>query len=500
MAVSASSEKIFETHSDALLLPFFEGQKLSEDAKKLDAHLNGAISSLFSSKEFSGKENQLSLIRPAGSLKTKKILLVGLGKEEKADSETFRSSIGKALLSIRNGTKTVSVALPASKKLKPEQLASSASDAFLLSTYSFLKYKSKDNENNGEDEKKLQNLTIICEKSALSSVSKAVSVSGILCNASNFAREIANEPGNVASPSFLAETAKKLAKDNNLKCKIIEKEEMQKLGMNSFISVSKGSVQPPKLIILEHNSEKKTGTIEIVGKGVTFDSGGISLKPGKDMDKMRFDKSGGCAVLGIMKAVSELNLPIHVVGIIPATENMPSGSASKPGDIVKSMSGKTIEILNTDAEGRLILADALSYAQKNFKPTAIIDMATLTGACVVALGDVAAGVMGNDEKLIQKIRRSSEETGEKTWELPLWREYSEKIKGDVADIKNIGPAGGDAGAITAAAFLLEFIEKTPWAHIDIAGTAYDTTTRTYLGKGSTGFGVRLVANALMNWK
>jgi len=265
------------------------------------------------------------------------------------------------------------------------------------------------------------------------------------------------------------------------------------------LSVASGSCQPPKFIVLEWNPSGASDTIAVVGKGITFDSGGISLKPSADMDKMKFDKSGACAVLGIMRAASELRLPLRVVGVIPATENLPGCAASKPGDLVRAYSGKTIEILNTDAEGRLALADALAYAEKQFKPSAIIDLATLTGACIIALGDCASGLLSNNPELAERLKSSGDYSGERVWELPLWEDYAEKIKSDFADLKNTGD--GTAGTITAAMFLKNFVsEKTAWAHVDIAGTAYTSKAKDIHAVGSTGLGVRLVTHLLKNWR
>ena len=295
-----------------------------------------------------------------------------------------------------------------------------------------------------------------------------------------------------------AEQAKALAKTHKLRLRVFEKAELQKMGMNAFLSVSAGSVQPPKLIVLEWHPANASDTVAVVGKGITFDSGGISLKPANDMDKMKFDKSGACAVLGIMRAASELKLPVHVVGVIAATENLPSGSASKPGDLVKAYSGKTIEILNTDAEGRLILADAIAYAEKHYRPSAIIDMATLTGACVIALGDCASGLLSNNDELAERLRVAGDYSGERVWRLPLWDDYGEKIKSDFADVKNTGD--GTSGTITAAMFLKNFVgENTPWAHLDIAGTAWVTKQKGAFNLGSTGVGVRLITHVLKKW-
>jgi len=282
-----------------------------------------------------------------------------------------------------------------------------------------------------------------------------------------------------------------------IKVKIINEPAMKKLGMNALLGVARGSNEPPKLIVMEYNGGKKgEKPVVLVGKGITFDSGGISIKPSDSMDEMKTDMSGGAAVIGTLMASADLKIPLNIVGIIPATENLPGGKAYKPGDILKSMSGKTIEIMNTDAEGRVVLADAFEYANK-YKPAAMIDMATLTGACIIALGDLIIGMMGTDERLKSMIRDASDATGEKVWELPLWKEYDELIKSDVADVKNTGGRAG--GTITAALFLSKFVGEYPWVHLDIAGPAWLKKDRPYINKGASGVGVRLMVELLRNW-
>src|SRR6478752_3677662 len=320
----------------------------------------------------------------------------------------------------------------------------------------------------------------------------------IIIHAVCFARDLANSPPNFLTPEKLATSAILLEESNKIKVKILDKYQMENLGLNGIISVGKGSENPPKLIIMEYNqgiSGEKP--ILLVGKAVTFDTGGISIKPSDKMDEMKFDKSGGCNILGIFKALSMLNIAINVVGIVPSVENMPSSSSYRPGDIIKMHNEKTVEVLNTDAEGRLILADALSYGIERYSPKYVVDFATLTGACIIALGSNTAGLMGNDDDLIQKILKSANETGEKIWQLPLFEEFYELIKSNIANIKNIG--GRTGGAITAAAFLSHFVNDIPWAHIDIAGTAWTqdgTIEKSYNPKGATGFGIRTIVKLL----
>jgi leucyl aminopeptidase len=323
----------------------------------------------------------------------------------------------------------------------------------------------------------------------------------VIAEATNYSRDIGNLPGNIVTPRVMAEYARKLAEESGLVCTVLAKKGLEKGGFGGLLAVGGGSANEPHLIVLEYYGSKDTAPIALVGKAITFDSGGISIKPSDKMDEMKFDKCGGVAVLGILKAVARLKLPVNIIGVICSAENMPSSTSYRPGDIVTSYRGAdkravTIEVLNTDAEGRVVLGDALVYARERGAKT-IIDFATLTGACVVALGNFAAGLLGNDEALQEKIRTSADRTGDRVWPLPLWQEYKDKIKSDVADIKNTG--GRYGGAITAAAFLAKYVGDTPWAHLDIAGTAWTTEELPYLTKGATGFGVRLVVDLLSRW-
>ena len=304
-------------------------------------------------------------------------------------------------------------------------------------------------------------------------------------------RELGNLPGNICTPTYLANEAKKLGKSHSLKVTVLDQKQLEQLKMGSFLSVAKGSRQPPKLIVMEYHGGKKPGNpVVLVGKGITFDSGGISIKPGAAMDEMKFDMCGAATVFGTLSAIAELKLPINVVGVVPTCENLPDGNASKPGDIVTSMSGQTIEVLNTDAEGRLILCDALTYSEK-FKPKAVIDIATLTGACIIALGKQASGLLGNDQALLDKLLNAGNKCDDRAWQLPLWDEYQDQLKSNFADMANIG--GREAGTITAACFLSRFTKKFKWAHLDIAGTAWDSGGN----KGATGRPVPLLVNYLI---
>ena len=309
-------------------------------------------------------------------------------------------------------------------------------------------------------------------------------------------RDLQAHPSNTATPTFLARKAREAARRFGFSCKVLERKDLERLNMGSFLGVARGSTEPPAFIVMEyHGGRKKQAPVVIVGKGLTFDTGGISLKPPAGMDEMKFDMSGGAVTIGTLAAAAGLRLPLNLVGLVPATENMPSGSAIKPGDILTASNGKTIEVLNTDAEGRLVLADALVYAQR-YKPRAVIDLATLTGACIVALGHVAAAVVGTDQKLIDKLKQAGEAVGERVWQLPLFEEFEKALKSDIADLKNIAASSVGGGTIVGAAFLKPFVGEYPWAHLDIAGTAWVSEEKPYVPKGGTGYGVRLLIETL----
>ena len=436
---------------------------------------------------------KILVIPTTGRTASQRILLAGLGKKENFTNDSIRFVSGKIAQKARElKLKEFSIIVPPSSIIEPISSVSQIVEGCKMSLYKFEKYKSK-KENNIPD------LTILVSKSE--KISKAIKIAEIVSDGAIYTKSIANLPPNECIPATLANFARIISKKNNMKCNIISKNELKKKGFGGIIAVGQGSKNEPKLIILEYNhGSRNEKPIVLVGKAVTFDTGGISLKPGEKMDEMKFDKCGGCTVIGIMKAVSELKLPINVVGIIPSVENMPGGESYRPGDIIKLYSGKTAEILNTDAEGRIILADALSYGEKQYSPKAIIDFATLTGACIIALGTNIAGIVSNNDKLTQKIMESSKRTTEEIWELPLNGDYMDMVKSEVADMKNVG-IGRAAGTITAAAFLRNAIENTPWIHIDIAGVAWTqvaTKEKPYNPKGATGFGVRLILDYLQN--
>lgn len=479
-----------------LLLGAQEGKLTTPLLKDLDSALDGALSRAVREKEFTGKQGQTLLLHPGKRLPAERVLLVGLGKNRKNALERLRQAAGTATAFLGGKHFTTFAvdlgSLPlAGKDLR--ETAQGTAEGIVLAAYRFDRFRT---ENREELPSVLKEVSFLVEKQGqVREAEKGVERARCICRGVAFARDLVNEPGNVKSPDFLAQQAEEMAKDTGLACTILDKAAIEKEGMGALLGVAQGSVREPRFIVLEHRGGTDDARpIVLVGKGVVFDAGGISLKPAEKMDEMKMDMAGGAAVLGTMLAAALLKLPLNLVGIVPAVENLPSGSAIRPGDILTSLSGRTIEVLNTDAEGRLILADALTYAQR-FNPRVVIDLATLTGACIIALGHQATGAMGNHEGLIRQLLRAGEETGERIWQLPLWEEYAAQLKSDIADVKNIG--GRPAGTITAGTFLHKFVGDVTWAHLDIAGTAWEEKGRHYLTKGATGVGVRLLIRYLM---
>ncbi len=492
------------THTTPCLVVFCpEEAKPGKVLKQIDTKLHGAVTAAFKDKRFEGKPQQTLWLNAMGALGANHVLLAGVGTLKKLNAEIVRQAAGCAAkraeqaratkVSFYVEDATVGKAFGSAKNQGPA--AGAVTEGSLLALYHFDHYKS---EKDGDDApSRIAEITLLCDGKAQVNAGKtAVDKARTLAEAVCLTRDLILHPSNRATPSFLAQNAKKIAKAAKVTCKVLGEKEMKKLGMGSFLGVSKGSHEPPAFIILEYAGGKKSDPpVVIVGKAVTFDTGGISLKPPANMDEMKMDMSGGAVTLGTIQAAAGLKLPINVVGLVPATENMPGGSATKPGDILTSMSGKTIEVLNTDAEGRLILADALTYAAR-YKPRALIDLATLTGAVIMALGHYAAAVMGNDDDLIEKLTESGEETGERVWRLPLWDEHDKAVKGNIADLKNIAAPGVGAGTTMGAAFLKPFAGEGPWTHIDIAGTSWSGEDKPYTPKGASGFGVRLLTHFL----
>jgi leucyl aminopeptidase len=446
-------------------------------------------------KKFSGKACETFLIPGMSLWSSKSVFLIGLGKKEKLTLETVRRAAAR-LVSEGKTLQSPMLRLDLdsfSEKFSLEELSGAALEGARLSDYRFDKYKSKT-----PTLKTIQSLELVSKRGEASKIARALKAAETLVEGVFFTRDLANEPANVMTPQALAKAAREMASKNNLKCTVLGKNEIQKLKMGGIIGVAQGSMHPPQLIILENKVKTSKPPVVLVGKGVTFDTGGISIKPSNDMDKMKFDMCGAAAVIGAMKVIANLKLPVKVIGITPVVENMPGSKAQRPGDIVRCHNGKTVEVLNTDAEGRLILADALSYAAR-YKPKALIDIATLTGACAAIFGDIATGVMGTDPKLIESIRKAGETTGERVWELPLWDDFYPLIKATYADIQNISKKS--SGAITAGMFLKEFTGHTSsWAHLDVAGTAWreGVGPKPLSPIGATGVGVRLFVELVKN--
>ena len=464
---------------DALIFLFSEDRP--EELKKLPRAIVPLIKQVFS-KEFSGKQNEVFLMKAPDSVKPERLLLVGLGKTDQVSADKVRQAGGKAATHLRSIGITkaaLSTDFLTALKISPAEFIEGA----LLGLYSYRGYK-KDG-----DKKSLEKITLLAKstRELTDGLKRVEAVSAGVC----FARDLVNTPANDMTPTHLAKAASSL-RTKRLSVRILNKHDVKKIGMGAFLAVAKGSREEPRFIVLDYKGAKGAPVV-LIGKSITFDSGGISLKPSEGMEKMKYDMAGGAAVLGVMKAVAALQLPIHLVGMLPATENLPGGNATKPGDVVKSLSGKTVEIINTDAEGRLVIADAIAYA-KRLKPRAIIDIATLTGACLIAFGNETIAMMGNDRKLMDALKKSGELTYERVWEMPLFEEYKEYLKSDIADIKNIG--GRNGGLVTAAYFLYEFAGDTPWVHLDIAGTAWAEKEKPYVPKGASGIGTRLICDII----
>ncbi|MCK9229461.1 MAG: leucyl aminopeptidase [Syntrophales bacterium] len=483
--------------TEAIIVGHYEESTgLRGAAGELDEAGGGLLSSIISGGDFSGKFKDTALVYTGGALPAKRVLLVGLGREEDLTDEKVRVAFAGAARRIRD-IKVKECALSSdfgSVGSSPEGPITAVVEGMLLGLYRYTPYKTKT-----DDTDEIQSVSILCDRGPgdRKAMARAVREARILCDAVYLARDLVSAPANEMTPALLAREARRLEAIPSLSVKVIEAATMKRMGMHALLGVGGGSCNPPKLVVMEYRGGKpKAPPVVIVGKGITFDSGGLSLKPPDSMVQMKDDMAGAAAVMGTLKAVAELKLPVNVIGLVPAAENLPDGCACRPGDILRSLSGRTIEIISTDAEGRLVLADALTYA-KRFKPAAIIDIATLTGACVIALGDNLAGLFSNDKPLRDRLMKASERTGEALWELPLWEEYDDLIKSDTADMKNTGTRAG--GAITAALFLKKFIETTPWAHLDIAGPAFAAKERGYIPKGASGAGVRLLVQMLCDW-
>ncbi len=492
MNIRIESKEITKIKSDAIILYHFEGaKKPSGDAIMADDAMDQAISKLIKSGETTGKYNERTVLHTLGRLPAGRIVILGLGKKKDLTAEKLRGAMAETCRRLRERA-VKSVACSTSKQaiagMGAVKSAQALTEGAMLGLYTFRRYMTDKKSHPGS----IASIVITGDPAEAPEREKGVADGLITAEASNWARDLANEPGNSMTPARMAEAAEELSSRFHLDIQVLEREEMASLGMGALMGVAQGSLQPPKFIVLKYKGRDSDKIdVALVGKGITFDSGGISLKPSEKMSEMKGDMAGAAAVMAAVGAISRLKININVAALVPATENMPGGGALKPGDIVTAMNGKTIEVLNTDAEGRLILADALSYAV-TMNPDAIIDVATLTGACHVALGDVCSGVFSNNSRLGSMVTSSGEETGEHMWLMPMFDEYKELLKSENADIKNIGNRWG--GAIAAAKFLEFFANNVPWVHLDIAGTSDTEKEKGYLVKGATGIPVRTLIN------
>ena len=487
---------ISKIKADAIIVNFFEGTKNPDgDIATVDKALGGAITQLIRQGEIKGKLNEITMVHSLGKLPAARVVVTGLGKKSELSLNKVRGAVAETCRWLRQrGVGIVATTAQGAEVngIQPEGSAQAVTEGALLGLYLFRKHITSEDDKPGE----IKQLSIVGGDGVEAALKKGSLKGKVLAEATNLTRDMVNEPANYMTPSHMAEMAVKLAKSHGLEVSIFDREKMAEMGMGALLGVAQGSQQPPKFIILHYKgSSSPEINIALVGKGITFDSGGISIKPSEKLEEMKGDMAGGAAVMAAISAVAQLKPKINVMAVVPATENLPSGSALKPGDILTAMNGRTIEIISTDAEGRLTLADALSYASK-LGAKHIIDVATLTGACRVALGDITSGAFGNNQKLMDKLIAASTEAGEYTWQMPMYDEYKEQNKSDVADVKNVG--GRFAGAITAAKFLAEFINDTPWVHLDIAGTSLSEKDRGYTVKGATGVPVRTLVNLVLS--
>jgi leucyl aminopeptidase len=487
---------ITKIEAGAIIVNFYEGMEHPEgEVENLDNALEGAISKLILSGEIKGKLNQTSVIHSLGKIPASRVVVVGLGKQQELTLDRIRGAVAETcrLLRQRFVENIASIAQGVGiAGITAEYSAQAMTEGVLLGLYTFRQHMTKQAEY-GE----IKQFTIVgADERIVSDLKQGSNKGRILAEATNLARDMVNEPSNYMTPTIMAETATRLGESYKLDVSILEKEQMHKLGMGALLGVAQGSQQPPKFIVMHYRGKDSTEIdIALLGKAITFDSGGISLKPSDNMGDMKGDMAGGAAVMAAMSAIAQLKPKINVMALVPATENLPSGNALKPGDILTAMGGKTIEIISTDAEGRLILADALGYARQSGAKH-IVDVATLTGAIEIALGNICTGAFGNNQSLIDKVVNAGTEVGERIWQMPMFEEYKEQNKSDVADIKNTG--GRPAGSITAAQFLAEFVGDIPWVHLDIASTSDTDKEKGYLVKGATGVPMRTLVNLILS--
>ncbi len=486
MQIKVESGDIAAVKADAIVVNLFEGVTAPGGGTgAVDAAMGGAISDLIASGDIRGKFGEFTLVHTLGRLPSQRVVVAGLGKQADFTVDRVRALSGDLARYLRRQRiKTAATITHGAgiAGLAPEACATAIAEGTVLGLYRFLRHKKS------EDDGELETLTIVEHDAAkVSILERGLEVGRILAEATNFARDMENEPSNYLTPTDMANQAQALADKTGLQCEIHGPDWLREKHMGGVLGVAAGSTQEPRFIVLRYNGAGSAKPIALVGKGITFDTGGISIKPAAGMEEMKGDMSGGASVIAAMGAIARLRPAVNVIGVVPATENMPGGSATKPGDVLETMAGKTIEVINTDAEGRLILADGLAYARQE-GATAIVDIATLTGAISVALGNLAMGAMTNNAALYERIKSAADAAGERVWELPMWDEYKDLIRSDVADMKNSG--GRMAGSITAAMLLREFVEDTPWVHLDIAGVDTFDRDKGVIVKGASGIPVR----------
>jgi leucyl aminopeptidase len=485
---SGSPEK---QRTACVVVGVFEPRRLSGPAKEIDRATDGYLTKLLRRGDLEGRQGQYLMLHNLPNILPDRVLLVGMGKERDLGDQRYRQTVEGLVRHLDETGSMEAVAYLPELHVKGREVGwkvRAATESAVLALYRFDEYKSSQD----RPRRPLRRLTLcVPRRSDLREGQSAVDQGLAFAHGVAYARDLANQPPNVATPAYLAEQAESFADEHGLESHVLSPEDMEAEGMGALMAVARGSANPPRLIALHHRGgAAEDKPYVLVGKGVTFDSGGISIKPAASMDEMKYDMGGAAAVFGTLRAIAELELPINVVGLVPTVENLPDGHAYRPGDILTSMAGHTIEVINTDAEGRLILADALTYA-KRYEPRAVVDIATLTGACLVALGRQAAGLMGNTDRLVRELQDAGEETGDRGWPLPLWDEYHEQLKSNFADVKNVG--GREAGTITAGCFLSRFADGYEWGHIDIAGVAWTTGD----SKGATGAPVRMLSQYLL---
>ncbi|WP_407291709.1 leucyl aminopeptidase [Stutzerimonas zhaodongensis] len=492
MEFVVKNTKAAAAKTSTLVLPVNEDGLLGATAQAVDQASGGAISAVLKRGDIKGKPGQTLLLHSLPNLKADRVLLIGTGKDDERDGRQWRKAVSAALAVLKGlGGSDATFALQDVQLKERDVYARTRMLVEVLADgqYVFEQFKSSKS-----DKPKLVKITILSDKADQDRVEQAARHAAAITAGMSFARDLGNLPPNICHPSYMAEQAKQLGKTfKGLKVEVLDEKKLRELGAGSFLAVSQGSNQPGCIVVMQYNGGKKgEQPYALVGKGITFDTGGISLKPGQGMDEMKYDMCGAASVLGTFRAALELQLPINLVGLLACAENMPSGNATRPGDIVTTMSGQTVEILNTDAEGRLVLCDTLTYAER-FKPRAVIDVATLTGACIVALGSNTSGLLGNNDELLQQVLGAGQKADDRAWQLPLFDEYQEQLDSPFADIANIG--GPKAGTITAACFLSRFTKAYPWAHLDVAGTAWVSGGKE---KGATGRPVPLLTQYLLD--